>query len=89
MGMYDTYGQCQLKVGECLGTHYQMGDKVDIADGVYLCNEGAIVIKDGIFIVEYEKINSKWGHELDTSELIEKLNPIFQIVENQKNNHNE
>lgn len=82
--MYDTYGNCQLKTGECIGDNYEVGDKVPISDGIYLCNEGAIVIKDGIFVAEFESLVSKWGHKIEIDPIISELNPITQAIMNQK-----
>jgi hypothetical protein len=54
MGMYDTYGDTfeQLKVGECALSHYRIGDKVSILDGIYFGHERAIVIVDGVFLAD-------------------------------------
>lgn len=82
MGMYNTYGNCQLKVGECIGDNYEVGDKVPISDGIYLGNEGAIVIKDGVFVAEFNSLTSKWGHEIDIEPIILELNPITQAIKN-------
>jgi len=84
MGMYDTYGNCQLKIGECIGFNYEVGDKVDIADGIYLCNEGAIVIKDGIFVAEFNELISKWGHKIEIEPIVSELNPITQAMRAQE-----
>ena len=69
MGVYNTYGEngLQLKVGDLCLKHFNIGDKVDINDGVYLEYGGVIVIKDGVFMAEYENLIDKWGgiHETD------------------------
>ena len=33
MGIYNTYGDCQIKAGNVDGTHYQIGDKCDLNNG--------------------------------------------------------
>lgn len=61
MGMYNTYGSVQLKVGALTLREYKIGDEVDIPDGIYCGREGLVVVKDGIFIVEFPALFSKWG----------------------------
>lgn len=84
MGMYDTYGNCQLKAGSCIGSDYKIGDKVPVSDGIYLCNEGAIVIKDGIFVAEFKSLASKWGDKIEIDPIISELNPITQAIKNRE-----
>jgi len=78
MGCYDTYGrlEMQLKCGECLLNNFAVGDKVDIQDGVYVAYEGVAVVKDGIFIAEFENLTDKWGGKISPEEIIESRNPI-------------
>ncbi len=65
MGCYDTYGSegIQLKAGECILKHHNIGDKVDLADGVYVAYEGLVVISSGKFVAELppDAIFNKWG----------------------------
>lgn len=92
MGMYDTFGklELQLKVGECAGFKYEIGDDVPIADGIYLDYGGAVVVKDGKFIAEFENVTSKWGHQIEPRHIINELNPITQAIkqaqQNEQNN---
>ena len=61
MGTYDEYGSVQLKVGPCEMLDYDVGDKADIPDGVYVGHDGVVVIKDGIFIAEFSHLVTTWG----------------------------
>ncbi len=63
MGVYNCFGKkgIQLKVGNCALKDYQIGDKVDIPDGVYIGYGGVVVIKDGIFIADFDNLTDKWG----------------------------
>ena len=81
MGMYDTFGNVQLKNGECLLREFKIGDKVeDIADGIYAGHEGFVVIFDGTFVAELplNSMKDKWGEaiEIDT----DKRNPVWAVV---------
>jgi len=71
--MYDIFGELeiQIKAGECLHTVYKIGDKVDFEDGIYMgfCSvgtddmkEGAIVVKEGVFIAEFDCVKDPFGH---------------------------
>lgn len=81
MGVYDCYGNCQLKVGPCELDNYDVGDKVPISDGIYIDYGGAIVIKDGIFVAEFERLTDKYGGPIEIKEIVEERNPITHIVE--------
>lgn len=80
MGMYDTYGECQLKVGECLCENYKIRDKANIPDGIYVDFAGAVVIKDGIFIAEFQTLNSKWGDVIDPETVIDPYHPLASVL---------
>jgi hypothetical protein len=79
MGMYDTYGGCQIKIGDPSLKDFVIGDKTDIPDGIYITLDGIIIIKNGTFIGENEKIFDKWGNEIDQEKIIDLIksnNPI-------------
>lgn len=81
MGTYSTYGEVQLKVGDdgempC----FKVGDKTDIADGVYVGYEGAVVIKNGVFVAEFPDLFSKWGDIIECKDVIDSMNPIHVAV---------
>jgi len=85
MGTYDTYGEegIQLKTGPCDMLHYDIGDKVDISDGVHLAYDGIVVVKNGILIETFNitSLYTKWGHKLDIEEIINPINPIKQACD--------
>lgn len=58
MGVFDTYGDRQMKMGEPWCRDYKVGDNVsesETGDGVFIDDDGkAIVIKDNIFIGEFD-----------------------------------
>ncbi len=87
MGIYDTYGKTagvQLKVGDPSLTHFNEGDEVDIADGVYLGYEGAVVIIDGKLEKVFTYVRDKWGGKIKVSDIINPINPITQAIESLK-----
>ncbi len=55
MPKYNTYGSMAvvMKIGDLSFQHYDLFDQVNIPDGVYVCEKGTIVVKDGVFIAEY------------------------------------
>ena len=82
MGIYNTYGKngLQLKVGDCCLKHFEIGDKVDIKDGIYLEYGGVIVIKDGIFIAEFKHLTDKWGGIIECNEILDDRHWIKKII---------
>ena len=65
MGCYDTYGknEIQIKAGDRLMRNFKIGDKItDLHNGLYIGYEGAIVIKKGVFVEEFDCIYDKWGN---------------------------
>ncbi|MBC8462417.1 MAG: hypothetical protein H8D67_30975 [Deltaproteobacteria bacterium] len=80
MGVYDEYGEIQLKVGPCCLVQYDIGDEVEIPDGVYVGHEGLVVIVEGIFIATFEHITTKWGQEVSTASILDPYNPILQAI---------
>jgi len=89
MGLYDCYGNCQLKIGPCELDVYDIGDKVSIPDGIYIDYGGLVVIKDGVFVAEFEDLTDKYGSSLDIKEIVEGQNPIAQVVKNMQLNQEE
>ena len=70
MGVYDTYDDIQLKVGAMVMAVYEIGDEVEIPDGVYVGLEGIVVIHEGIFIAVHSYVNTKWGDTLMPKEIL-------------------
>lgn len=81
MGVYDCYGDAQLKIGPCILKQYNEGDKVPIYDGVYIAYEGAVVIKDGVFVGLFENIYNKWGGTIKTSQVLNPNNPVLRTIQ--------
>lgn len=81
MGTPDTYGDLgiQLKNGEPCCRHYKIGANVDLPDGIYIGFEGAVVVKDGKYVMDFpsESVLDKWGNEVD----IRSRNPVQQAVD--------
>lgn len=87
MGVYNFYGdklQLQLKVGindpEEAFKHFNVGDKVDIPDGIYI-GEGAIAIHNGILVAETENVFDKWGNQMSLSTMIQRRSPVYQATQ--------
>ena len=78
MGIYDIYGGIQLKIGGSSLREYDIGDTVEIPDGVYLAPEGIVVIVNGIFVATFEYFRDKWGEYYDLENIIE--NPFDQLI---------
>jgi hypothetical protein len=75
MGVYNTYGGCQIKVGDLSLKEFVLGDKTDIPDGIYITLDGIVIIKNGTFIGVNEKIFDKWGGEIDQERVINLIKP--------------
>lgn len=79
MGVYNSYGNLggQLKIGDdlCLH-HYDIGDEVDIPDGVYVTYANIIVIIESMFVAEFETLTTKWGNPIDPEDIINPRNPL-------------
>jgi len=82
MGTFDSYGDkgIQIKAGECMMCHYEVGDVCDLKDGIYLGYNGAIVVLDGKFIAEFPHIFTKYGSIIDNHDIIDQYNPVVQVM---------
>ena len=80
MGVYDVYGNSQLKVRPGQMEFYKVGDKADIPNGVYLDYGGVVVIHKGKFIAEFETLTNKWGGGIEPKEVIEADNPLNTAI---------
>ena len=81
MGVYDEYGTLggQIKVGSCELTHFLVGSKVDIPDGVYITLCNVVVIVGGVFVAEFETLTDKWGGAIEPQSVLH--NPLADVVE--------
>lgn len=74
MGIYTTYGNVQIKIDNDKKSNplkqYIIRDKVPIDDGVYIGREGIIVIKDHIFIAEFNDMKNKYGKSFTYNDII-------------------
>ena len=86
MGVYDTYGnkQVQLKIGDPSLEHFKEGADVNIADGIYLGYEGAVVIIDGKLAKVFSYLKDKWGGKIRIRDVLNPINPISQAIESLK-----
>lgn len=84
--MFDWYGNIQLKVGACNLEEYYIGDTVEIEDGVYIGNEGVVVILNGKFAAEFVRMTTKWGHNVNIEEVLNPhiLQAISEVAEENK-----
>ena len=84
MGVYDTYGKngVQIKAGNdgMSMNDFSVGDKVPLSDGIYVGYEGAVIVKDGIFIAEALFIKDKYGGILNFKNIIDENNPVSQAI---------
>lgn len=80
MGIYNTYGDVQLKVGDLQMIEYKIGDKTDIPDGVYVAPEGVVVVVGGRFAARFNDVISKWGDAIPTSDIIDAINPVKRAI---------
>jgi len=76
MGVYNTYGNTQLKINEGTLKEFKIGDKVDISDGVYVGHEGVVVIKEGKMTSEFDNLTTKWGSVVTPEEVLQKHHPL-------------
>jgi len=85
MGLFNSYGELeiQLKIDKDSLTlkHYSIGEKVSLDDGIYIGFEGAIVIKDGVFIAEFDSLTDKWGNSLSCQEIIGPESPLLKALD--------
>lgn len=79
MGVYDTYGQAQIKVGQVTMENYSIGDKVPIKDGAYIALESIVIVSNGVFVAELPKdaLYTKWGDRIESEKLIQWFHPLI------------
>jgi hypothetical protein len=82
MGLFDTYGNIQLKVGDLNCNHFKVGQKVNIPDGVYVAPEGVVVIQEGKLkaAIETDHVTSKWGDEIGLDVILAPHDYISQTI---------
>jgi len=85
MGIYDTYaGEIQLKVNLLADEmrDFEIGDKVPLANGVYLGYEGIVIVRNGVFTDYFpeEYLFDKYGDRVDVKEILDEVSPVVQAV---------
>jgi len=84
MGCYNTYGGVQLKVEpeeDLLLTDYKVGRKVPISDGVYVGQEGVVVVTGGRLTAVFPVLHDKWGGDILPLDVVNPRNPVKQAAE--------
>lgn len=83
MGTYDTFGAIgvQLKAGPCKCRQFDVGDSVDIDDGVYVGYEGIVAIKGGAVVMVTDLFYDKWGGEISCKALLDERNPVASTAQ--------
>lgn len=85
MGVYNIYAGVQLKVEpDCDLSEYKIGDKVPLPDGVYVGNEGFVVIIKGILIGMFPTITTKWGDSRTSEDVLVKSDPYMDCFKGLK-----
>jgi hypothetical protein len=83
MGTYDMYGTegIQLKVGEPAMNHYKLGARAPIGDGLYVTQDGIVLIHEGIVKFAGDvPIYSKWGEEIAKDDIIDDYDAVKQAL---------
>lgn len=77
MGVYNTYGNVQLKVGADLECRdIKIGEDAGISDGIYVGYEGFVIVLNGKFVAEFSHALDKWGGFITPKEMMDSRNPI-------------
>ena len=83
MGVYDYVAKgdtiLQIKCAENYLKCYQLGENINIPDGLYLAYEGAFVVDNGMItaIIDEKDIYNKWGGKIDNlEEILDRYNII-------------
>jgi len=67
----------------CILRHFEVGDNVrdgGIEDGVHVGYGGVVVVKDGVFVAEFECLIDKYGGTIEIDKMIDERNPISRYV---------
>ncbi len=90
MGIFDSYGKqgVQLKIGDPSLHMFNEGDEVNIADGVYIGYEGAVVILNGKLAKVFNHLRDKWGGTVSVQSVLDPINPIIEAINSLKYQEN-
>jgi len=83
MGMFDTVGPdgFQIKCAYRVLDHYNIGDDIPIADGLYLTLEGWFIVVNGKVAECGVDIYNKWGGRLEARDIINPDNPVQKAID--------
>lgn len=84
MGIYDIYGNAQIKIGDVKMNIYEIGDSVLLDDGIYIDHSVAIVVLNGIFVAQFDKLYTKWGDEMTPEQILCPYDEVSQVVKDLK-----
>lgn len=62
---------------------YSLGDTVDIPDGAYLAPDGIVIVYEKKLVATFDRpaMMDKWGKKISLKKMIEKRNPLYNVVE--------
>jgi hypothetical protein len=69
MGLFNTYGGVQLKINRDMNS-YEIGERVDLNDGIYVGREGVIVVTNRQLTAMFPTMVNKYGEELNLRKVI-------------------
>ena len=75
MGIYDSYGDAQIKIGDVQMHCYEIGD---VDHGV------AIVVLNGVFVAQFHELYTKWGDRILPEQIIHPHDELSQVVKDLK-----
>jgi len=84
MGIYDTYGDAQIKIGDVQMNYYEVGDSVPLSNGIYIDHSVAIVVLNGIFVAQFDELYTKWGDRILPEQIIHPHDELSQVVKDLK-----
>jgi len=80
MGVYDVVCGIQVKcTPDLMFKEYDIGDLVELEDGVYLGYEGWFVVRGSIVMENGLNVYDKWGNLLSLEKLMAN-NPIMEAI---------
>ncbi len=87
MGVYDTVGKNKIQIKctpEPKGDHYDIGEHIQLKDGLYLGYEGWFIVQKSKVKYFGDKIFTKWGDKINPKKVLDAFNEIAIICERWK-----
>lgn len=81
MGVYNTYAGVQLKNGSSTLEEFKIGDVVDLPDGIYVGQEGFVIVGSAILMGKFKTITTKWGDVLQPEQVLEEYHPLKKAMQ--------